>query len=111
EKRGGASKKAAPETLGDVGLSPGGTPTVDKPDDSSSVPGDASPPPAGDDAEADAEDEKLIADIEGKLDRTTPVVSRKRVNEHRGALQRIAETAPEQLKARAAKILQEWPAK
>lgn len=65
-------------------------------------------PPSGD---AYREDEQLVAGLEAKLDPSAALSSRRAVNANRGALARIAETSPKNLAARAAKILQDWPAK
>lgn len=67
------------------------------------------PAPAGEDAYR--EDELLVAHIEAKLDPSAALSSRRIVNANRGALARIAETSPKTLAARAARILQDWPAK
>ncbi len=64
------------------------------------------------DAEVEAEYARLVADIEAKLDPAKAMSSRKLVNEHRGGLSAVvALSTDEALKARAAKILQDWPAK
>ncbi len=70
--------------------------------------GDADPGPS--DADVEKEDADLVASIEAKLEPGKAMSNRKAVNEHRGALARIAETGPDALKERAATILKEYPA-
>lgn len=98
---GGSGNEAAAKADGDGGMS------------EESDKAKANPPsdPAGSAQEADAEDEKLVADLEARLDPAKALSSRKAVNANRGALSRIAETGAEALRPRATKILQDWPAK
>lgn len=80
--------------------------------------GESEPKPATEDdgasqveADSAAEDEKLLAEIESRLDPAKAMSSRKVVNEHRGALNMIAAEGSEAHQARAKKILTDWPAK
>jgi hypothetical protein len=115
-KKGGSPRKAAPKVKGDGGVSAAEETPADRKDDS--PPADAAgSSQAGTDAEAetdseaDREDAQLVADVEAKLDPAKAMSSRKTVNEHRGALQRIAAMGEDDVKARAAKILTDWPPK
>lgn len=69
------------------------------------------PDPDNEPDEDESEDIALVADLESRIDPAKAMSSRKAVNEHRGALARIAEHGSDELKARAAKILADWPVK
>lgn len=110
KEKGGAPAKEAAQA-GD-----GGGPSEKQPDDAETKPaggaaGSAQADDGEPDSDADLVDRDLLAEIEPKLNTTKAHSSRKAVNEHREALDRIATTGRPDLKARAAKILQDWPAK
>lgn len=62
-------------------------------------------------ADADAEDAALLASLEARLDPSKAMSSRRAVNDARGALNRISTLGSDANRARAEKILKDWPAK
>lgn len=57
----------------------------------------------------DPDDAALVAGVEARILPGKSLSSRKAVEEHRGALNRIATMGSDELKARAEKILKDWP--
>lgn len=109
KKKGGASaKKAAPKSKGDEAPEKADTPEANAPDVAA---GSAETAKDEGDNDPEKEDADLVAAIEAKLDPAKALSTRKAVNEHRGALARIAELGSDEFKSRAAKILTDWPAK